>query len=331
MLDFFFQGLFHTDISDVISIGDFLLCVGCALVIGMILAFGCRYQGRYTKSFLVTLALLPTVVCVVIMMVNGSVGAGVAVAGAFSLVRFRSAPGTGREITMLFLAMGAGLISGMGYLALALLFTVIMTAMNIVFAGSITITESYEGIEGLHVCISGGNIALTASDDGLNAAGGMDGSGFGRRTDTFTQSADTPSIVISGGNVRIMASADGIDANGSLEITGGEVTVCGPIQGDTSVLDYDQSGVITGGTFIGTGASAMAQTFSGSKQGVISVNAGTQKAGTKITLTGSDGRLLLSYTPEQDFQVVILSAPDIRQGESYSLTIGDQSGTFTAQ
>lgn len=133
MLDFFFQGVFHTDISDVISVGSFLLCVGCALVIGLILSLGCRYQGRYTRSFLATLALLPTVVCVVIMMVNGSVGAGVAVAGAFSLVRFRSAPGTGREITMLFLAMGAGLISGMGYLALALLFAVIMTAMNIVF------------------------------------------------------------------------------------------------------------------------------------------------------------------------------------------------------
>ncbi|MGN1028029.1 MAG: carbohydrate-binding domain-containing protein [Faecousia sp.] len=200
-----------------------------------------------------------------------------------------------------------------------------------ILAGSITITESYEGIEGQHVCISGGNIALTASDDGLNAAGGVDGSGFGRRTDTFSQSADTPSIVISGGTVRIMASGDGIDANGSLEITGGDVTVCGPIQGDTSVLDYDLSGVITGGTFIGTGASAMAQTFSGSSQGVISVNAGTQRAGTEITLTGSDGRLLLSCTPEQDFQVVILSSPDIRQGESCTLTIGEQSETFTAQ
>ena len=75
----------------------------------------------------------------------------------------------------------------------------------------------------------------------------------------------------------------------------------------------------------------MAQTFSGSSQGVISVNAGTQSAGTKITLTGSDGTLLLSYTPEQDFQVVILSSPDIRQGESCTLTIGEQSGTFTAK
>ena len=133
MLDFFFHGLFNTDISGVISFGSFLLCLLTSLLIGLILAFSCRYQGRYTKSFLVTLMLLPGVVCIIIMMVNGSVGAGVAVAGAFSLVRFRSAPGTGREITMLFLAMGAGLIVGMGYLAFALLFAVIMSVMNVLY------------------------------------------------------------------------------------------------------------------------------------------------------------------------------------------------------
>lgn len=133
MLDFFFRGLFNTDISGVITFGSFLLCMGTSLLIGLILAYSCRYQGRYTKSFLVTLMLLPSVVCIIIMMVNGSVGAGVAVAGAFSLVRFRSAPGTGREITMLFLAMGAGLIAGMGYLAFALLFAVIMSVMNVIY------------------------------------------------------------------------------------------------------------------------------------------------------------------------------------------------------
>ena len=133
MLDFFFQGLFNTDLSQVITIGRFLLCMTTALAIGLLLAYSCRYQGRYTKSFLVTLMLLPAVVSTIIMMVSGSVGAGVAVAGAFSLVRFRSAPGTGREITMLFLAMGAGLIVGMGYLAFALLFAVIMSVMNVLY------------------------------------------------------------------------------------------------------------------------------------------------------------------------------------------------------
>ena len=133
MLDFFFRGVFNTDISGVITVGRFLLCMGTSLLIGLILALSCRCQGRCTKSFLVTLMLLPAVVCTIIMMVSGSVGAGVAVAGAFSLVRFRSAPGTGREITMLFLAMGAGLIAGMGYLAFALLLAIIMSAFNVLY------------------------------------------------------------------------------------------------------------------------------------------------------------------------------------------------------
>ena len=134
MLESLFTGLFDTSTASVIAVTDFLLCLGCALAIGLIIAFGYMYRSRYTKSFIVTLALLPAVVCVVIMMVNGNVGAGVAVAGAFSLVRFRSVPGTAREITMLFLAMGAGLICGMGYLAFALLVTVLMCALSILYS-----------------------------------------------------------------------------------------------------------------------------------------------------------------------------------------------------
>lgn len=133
MLNSFFKGLFDTDMTSVISVSDFLLCIGCSLLIGLILALGYMYRSRYTKSFVVTMALLPAVVCVVIMMVNGNVGAGVAVAGAFSLVRFRSVPGTAKEITMLFLAMGAGLIAGMGYLGFALLFTLIMCALSVLY------------------------------------------------------------------------------------------------------------------------------------------------------------------------------------------------------
>ncbi len=126
MTNSIFNGLFDTQMTNIISVKDFLLCFGCALLCGLILIAGYMCRSRYTKSFLVTLALLPAVVCVVIMMVNGNVGAGVAVAGAFSLVRFRSVPGTAKEITMLFMAMGSGLIAGMGYLAFALLFTLLM-------------------------------------------------------------------------------------------------------------------------------------------------------------------------------------------------------------
>lgn len=129
-----FRGLFDTDMTTLISVSDFLLCIGCALVIGLVLAAAFLFRTRCTKSFVVTLALLPAVVCVVIMMVNGNVGAGVAVAGAFSLVRFRSVPGTAKEITMLFLAMGAGLICGMGYLGFALLFALIMCLLTVLFS-----------------------------------------------------------------------------------------------------------------------------------------------------------------------------------------------------
>ena len=133
MLESLFKGLFDTDLTAVISVTDFLLCLGASLVIGILMAFAYMYRTRYTKSFVVTLALLPAVVCVVIMMVNGNVGTGVAVAGAFSLVRFRSVPGTAKEICTLFLAMGAGLIAGMGYLGFALLFTTVMCVMFVLY------------------------------------------------------------------------------------------------------------------------------------------------------------------------------------------------------
>ncbi len=133
MLDKLFKGVFDSELATVISVTDFILCIGFSLVLGLLMALAYMYKTRYTKSFVITLALLPAVVCVVIMMVNGNVGAGVAVAGAFSLVRFRSVPGTAKEIGTLFLAMGAGLIAGMGYLGFALLFTVILCAVFVIY------------------------------------------------------------------------------------------------------------------------------------------------------------------------------------------------------
>lgn len=123
---------------------------------------------------------------------------------------------------------------------------------------------------------------------------------------------------------------DGLDANGTLEISGGYTVVVGPTQGDTATLDYDKSGIITGGTFIGTGASGMAQTFSDSKQGVVAVSVGNQSAGTKIVLKDKSGKTIIEHTPELNFAVVILSSPDITKGETYSITVGSQSGEFEA-
>lgn len=202
-----------------------------------------------------------------------------------------------------------------------------------VTSATINITESYEGLEGLHIEIRGGDIKIAANDDGLNAAGGTDASGFGgqRENDRFGGgNSSNGSITISGGSIYINASGDGIDANGTLTISGGTTTVCGPIQGDTAVLDYDVSAVITGGTFIGTGASQMAQTFSSSEQGVVAVNVGNQPAGTEITLLDKNGKTILSHEPELSFAIAILSSPDIVKGETYTVVVGSSSGEITA-
>ena len=213
--------------------------------------------------------------------------------------------------------------------------------------GAIDISESYEGLEALDIMVSGGDIKLVANDDGLNAAGGTDESGYGgmRGNEQFGggrggmgrgmggpggSSSSNGSIIISAGNLYVNASGDGIDANGSLEITGGHTVVVGPTRGDTATLDYDKSAIISGGTFIGTGASGMAQTFSDSKQGVIAVSVGNQAAGTKIELKDSNGNTFLTHEPELDFAVVILSNPDIVKGQTYTITVGTSTSSFEA-
>ena len=198
--------------------------------------------------------------------------------------------------------------------------------------GIIDISTSYEGLEGLNVYVKSGEIKLVASDDGINAAGGVDGSGMGGMRpgqDHFSSSGG--SINISGGRLDITASGDGIDANGTLSITGGFTTVTGPTSGDTATLDYDVSASITGGTFIGTGARGMAQTFSESSQGVIAVSVGgSLAAGSLITLTDSSGNTVVEHTPTLDFAIVIISTPEMKKGETYNIRIGDTEGSFAA-
>ena len=109
----------------------FVEIIMAALVCGLIISGAYMIRNKYSKSFVVTLTLLPPIVALVIVLVNGNVGTGVAVAGAFSLVRFRSAPGRGQEITSIFLAMTVGLALGMGYLGIAILFAVVIAGINL--------------------------------------------------------------------------------------------------------------------------------------------------------------------------------------------------------
>ena len=118
-----------------ITLLPFLICTGVSLVLGVLTGVLCMFKNRYSQSFVLALAVLPTVVQVIIMLVNGNIGTGVAVAGAFGLVRFRSASGSAREISLIFLAMAIGLATGMGYVGLAVLFFVIMAAFLLLLQG----------------------------------------------------------------------------------------------------------------------------------------------------------------------------------------------------
>ena len=133
-----FTGLFDSAAAGTsgLAVTDFLICIGASLVLGLLIALFSRYKNPCSKSFFATLVLLPAIVCMVILMVNGNIGAGVAVAGAFSLVRFRSVPGSAREIAAIFLAMAAGLVAGMGYIGYAALFVLVIGAAGMVLAAS---------------------------------------------------------------------------------------------------------------------------------------------------------------------------------------------------
>ena len=123
--------LFNTIIENGTLTGtSFFIATSVSLATGLFMALIYSRNHRYTKSFIVSLVLLPAIVQMVIMLVNGNIGAGVAVAGAFSLVRFRSATGTSQEITSIFLAMAVGLATGMGYIAIAVVFAVLITLVN---------------------------------------------------------------------------------------------------------------------------------------------------------------------------------------------------------
>ena len=126
MLENIFKGIFSSESETVISAPNFLLCIGTSLLIGIFLAAVYAYKSKYTKSFVATLAIIPAAVC--------NIGAGVAVAGAFSLIRFRSVAGSAREIGAIFIAMASGMIAGMGYLAYAALASVLLgTAMFVYY------------------------------------------------------------------------------------------------------------------------------------------------------------------------------------------------------
>lgn len=114
-----------TNILENFSLTNLILCMVCSLISGLLIAITHKYTSKYTKGYLTTISVLPFLVFVVIVLVNGNLGTGVAIMGAFSLVRFRSLPGSAKEILTIFFAMSVGLAYGTGYLLFAGLITII--------------------------------------------------------------------------------------------------------------------------------------------------------------------------------------------------------------
>lgn len=136
MLDAVFTSVFGNTDSIVTGItsAEFLICCLASIVLGAIAACVYMFKHDYSKNFVVTLAVLPLIVQMVITLVNGNIGAGIAVMGVFNLVRFRSIPGSAKDIGSVFFAMAIGLATGMGFLTLAIVFTIIVSIANIAYA-----------------------------------------------------------------------------------------------------------------------------------------------------------------------------------------------------
>ena len=192
----------------------------------------------------------------------------------------------------------------------------------VINGGSINVSKSYEGLEAMTLSIFGGDIVINADDDGINAAGGTEAGVNGGMPGRGMNLNAEGSILIAGGNLNITAYGDGLDSNGSVEISGGNTVVCGPSYGDTAILDYYTSATISGGSFVGSGSTMMAQSFSEADQGLVWERLdNTASAGTEVELVDSAGNVIMTFTPALDFNLVIVSTPELSAGESYSINI----------
>ena len=191
----------------------------------------------------------------------------------------------------------------------------------IINGGSITVSQSYEGLEGQKVTVTGGNIDITASDDGINAAGSSPSSSTGGRPGSSDSNA---LITIGGGYIVVNASGDGIDSNGNVAITGGTLLVSGPADNGNGAFDYGGEATVSGGTVIFCGSSGMAQGFSDKSEQASFMYTldSSASAGSSVALTDENGNVLASFIPAKQYNNVVISTPSLKNGSSYKLVIG---------
>ena len=206
-------------------------------------------------------------------------------------------------------------------------------ATLLIDGGDINITKSYEGIESAVLTINDGTIHIVASDDGINAAGGNDGSAMGGRPgqNNFEMSGDYH-LYVNGGYIAVDANGDGLDINGPIDMTGGTVIVNGPISNGNGALDYAGAFNITGGFLVAVGSSGMAEAPSASstQYSVMYNFASPQAAGTIVHIETEDGEDILTFVPTKEYQSVVLSSPELENGSTYAVYSGGSStGTVT--
>lgn len=191
----------------------------------------------------------------------------------------------------------------------------------IINGGSITVSQSYEGLEGQKVTVTGGNIDITASDDGINAAGSSSSSSTGGRPGSSDSNA---LITIGGGYIVVNASGDGIDSNGNIVISGGTLLVSGPADNGNGAFDYGGEATVSGGTVILCGSSGMAQGFSDKSEQASFMYTldSSASAGSSVALTDENGNVLASFIPAKQYNNVVISTPTLKNGSSYKLAVG---------
>ncbi|MDO5382567.1 MAG: carbohydrate-binding domain-containing protein [Eubacteriales bacterium] len=201
--------------------------------------------------------------------------------------------------------------------------------------GNITASKCYEGLEAEKITINGGEINITASDDGMNAAGGSVSTptsfGGGKANASNASNASTVNLTINGGNIYVNASGDGLDSNGTMTINGGNITVCGSVSNDNTALDFDSSCTINGGTLMAFGSIGMLETPTSVSNGCCIVSTfSTTSSGSEYTLKDSSGNVILSYTPDKNYSAAIVYSDKIVSGNTYTVTAGSNSLSVTA-
>lgn len=197
----------------------------------------------------------------------------------------------------------------------------------IVNGGTVNITRSQEALAGKTVDILDGEIHAQAEDDGINSAAAVE------TEQEKMQNQEGVYTRIAGGEIYLNARADGIDSNGNLYIEGGRIYLTGPSEGGNGILDYNGDATLTGGVVFAAGTASMMQTFgeASTQNYLVVYYEEPQEAGTGISLTDGDGKLLGSYTPEKAYEAVIISVPELAVGNTYSVTAGEKQTEMTVE